>query len=160
MPKYLQGKTYLSDFNIVEVAGGAGKGFSKDFDVNVTHNTLEIHLYWAGKGTTAIPARGVYGPLISAIAVTPSESNILVIDLHSFLFKQSSLRFFILVSIIWKHFHIIVDFEIPSEGLSTGAIAGIVVGSCVFLIISIVFILRKMGFVGGKDSKDKRKIKN
>ncbi|XP_024032705.1 probable LRR receptor-like serine/threonine-protein kinase At1g53440, partial [Morus notabilis] len=34
--------------------------------------TLEIHLYWAGKGTTAIPDRGVYGPLISAITVTPN----------------------------------------------------------------------------------------
>ncbi|KAK3424559.1 hypothetical protein EUGRSUZ_F01346 [Eucalyptus grandis] len=33
--------------------------------------TLEIRFYWAGKGTTAIPDRGVYGPLISAISVYP-----------------------------------------------------------------------------------------
>ncbi|KAI9085915.1 hypothetical protein K1719_031992 [Acacia pycnantha] len=59
----------------------------------------------------------IYGPLISAISVTP-------------------------------------NFKIL--GISTGAIAGIVVGSCVFLIIPIVFILRKMGSVGGKDSKDKQ----
>jgi hypothetical protein len=35
----------------------------------VTSNTLEIRFYWAGKGTTAIPVDGVYGPLISAISV-------------------------------------------------------------------------------------------
>jgi len=35
----------------------------------VTDSTLEIRLYWAGKGTTGIPFRSVYGPLISAISV-------------------------------------------------------------------------------------------
>ncbi|KAL0443630.1 UNVERIFIED_CONTAM: putative leucine-rich repeat receptor-like serine/threonine-protein kinase, partial [Sesamum latifolium] len=30
-----------------------------------------ISAYWAGKGTTGIPVRGVYGPLISAISVDP-----------------------------------------------------------------------------------------
>ncbi|KAI9086059.1 hypothetical protein K1719_032136 [Acacia pycnantha] len=113
----IQGRKYLRDFNIMNEAGGIGKGIVKDFNVDVNDNTLEIHLYWAGKGTTTITYGGAYGPLISAISVTP-------------------------------------NFKIP--GISTGAIAGIVVGSCVFLIISIVFILRKMGFVGGKDSKDKQ----
>ncbi|KAK4255941.1 hypothetical protein QN277_008866 [Acacia crassicarpa] len=113
----IQGRKYLSDFNIVEEAGGVGKGIFRDFNVEVNENTLEIHLYWAGKGTTAIPTRGVYGPLISAISVTP-------------------------------------NFEIPSEGLSAGAIAGIVVGSSVFLVL-ILFVLRKTGFLGGKDQKDK-----
>lgn len=55
----------------------AAKGFglptTLESDVDVDDGTLEIHLYWAGKGTTAIPDRGVYGPLISAIAVTPSK---------------------------------------------------------------------------------------
>ncbi|MFS7911939.1 hypothetical protein Hanom_Chr02g00123931 [Helianthus anomalus] len=37
----------------------------------VNGSTLEIHLYWAGKETTTIPDRGVYGPLLSAIAITP-----------------------------------------------------------------------------------------
>jgi len=63
----------LKDFNIVKEAGGVGKGITREFDVNVTHNTLEIHFSWAGKGTNAIPVRGIYGPLISAITVTPSK---------------------------------------------------------------------------------------
>lgn len=62
------------DFNIVEKAGGVRMGTFLDFDnVTVTGSTLEIHLYWAGKGTTGVPERGVYGPLLSAIAITPSK---------------------------------------------------------------------------------------
>ncbi|XP_061351364.1 probable LRR receptor-like serine/threonine-protein kinase At1g53430 [Gastrolobium bilobum] len=113
----IQGFKYLKDFNIVKEAGGAGKEKILDFNVDVNDSTLEIHLSWAGKGTNAIPVRGVYGPLISAITVTP-------------------------------------NFKIPSKGLSTGAIVGIVVASCV-LVLLILFSLWKMGFLGGKNSTDK-----
>jgi len=62
----------LKDFNIMEEANGVGEVIIKDFDDITVSSTLEIHLYWTGKGTNAIPDRGVYGPLISAISVTPS----------------------------------------------------------------------------------------
>lgn len=62
----------LKDFNIANEAGGPGKAIVKTFTVNVTSHTLKIHFYWAGKGTTGIPFRGVYGPLISAISVVNS----------------------------------------------------------------------------------------
>ncbi|KAK7342810.1 hypothetical protein VNO80_25766 [Phaseolus coccineus] len=71
----VQGFRYLQDFNIVEEAGGVGKGITREFDVDVHDGTLEIHLYWAGKGTTSIPDRGVYGPLISAIEMIPNFEN-------------------------------------------------------------------------------------
>ncbi|KAI6689611.1 hypothetical protein NL676_026439 [Syzygium grande] len=71
--RIFDGNPVLKDFNIAEEAGGVGKGIYRDFnDIYVNGSTLEIHLYWSGKGTTAIPDRGVYGPLISAIAVTPN----------------------------------------------------------------------------------------
>ncbi|KAF4386870.1 hypothetical protein F8388_006825 [Cannabis sativa] len=71
----IQGSLLRKDFNIMEKAGGAQKGITETFDnVLVKGSTLEIHLYWAGKGTNAIPERGVYGPLISAITVTPNFS--------------------------------------------------------------------------------------
>lgn len=57
----------------MEEAGGAGKPITKEFNVDVNDSTLEIHLSWAGKGTDAIPVRSVYGPLISAVTVTPSN---------------------------------------------------------------------------------------
>ncbi|KAF8413668.1 hypothetical protein HHK36_001660 [Tetracentron sinense] len=68
----IQGERVLKDFNIVEEAKGVGKGITRDFNSVVDGSTLEIHFYWSGKGTTAIPDRGVYGPLISAITVTPN----------------------------------------------------------------------------------------
>ncbi|KAL8131838.1 hypothetical protein AgCh_007667 [Apium graveolens] len=67
----IQGNVVRKDFNVAEEAGGIGKGFALEQDVTVNGSTLEIHLYWAGKGTTRVPNSGVYGPLISAISVTP-----------------------------------------------------------------------------------------
>lgn len=69
----LQGKLELKDFNIADAAGGIGKPFVKKFTVSVTNGTIEIRLFWAGKGSNAIPVRGVYGPLISAISVDPGR---------------------------------------------------------------------------------------
>ncbi|KAL5707372.1 hypothetical protein ACHQM5_018277 [Ranunculus cassubicifolius] len=69
---YIQGNRVLKDFNIAEEAGGIHKPIVKQYDVNVTGGTLKIDFYWAGKGTTSLPVRGVYGPLISAISITPN----------------------------------------------------------------------------------------
>lgn len=81
----MQGEVVLSDFNIMEEAEGAGIGITKEFkNVTVRGSTLEIHLYWAGKGTAALPYRGVYGPLISGITVTPSKFFLLYNDFPFF----------------------------------------------------------------------------
>ncbi|KAJ9671361.1 hypothetical protein PVL29_025181 [Vitis rotundifolia] len=112
----IQGNVVLKDFNIMEEAKGAGKGIYKDFNASVDGSTLEIHLYWTGKGTNSIPDKGVYGPLISAIAVTPK-------------------------------------FD-PNPGLSVGGIIGIVIASCVVLILILV-LLRMKGYLGGKDLEDR-----
>ncbi|XP_023633868.1 probable leucine-rich repeat receptor-like serine/threonine-protein kinase At3g14840 [Capsella rubella] len=71
---YIQGKLMVKDFNIVEEAGGVGKAVIKTIPVTITDGKLEIRLYWAGKGTVAIPDKGVYGPLISAISVDPAKA--------------------------------------------------------------------------------------
>ncbi|MQL95472.1 hypothetical protein Taro_028142 [Colocasia esculenta] len=68
----IQGKKVLKDFNIAEVANGASNEVTKSFTTLVEDNTLEIHFQWGGKGTNAVPYRGVHGPLISAISVTPN----------------------------------------------------------------------------------------
>ena len=69
-----QGILIWKDFNIKEQANGTSKAIIKTFNATVTENTLEIRLYWAGKGTTLIPDRGFYGPLISAISVCHGKS--------------------------------------------------------------------------------------
>ncbi|CAF2159746.1 unnamed protein product [Brassica napus] len=70
---YLQGELFKRDFNIKEEANGNRKPIVKEANVNVANHLLEIRLYWAGKGTTLIPQRGNYGPIISAISLCHSS---------------------------------------------------------------------------------------
>ncbi|XP_024992601.1 probable LRR receptor-like serine/threonine-protein kinase RFK1 [Cynara cardunculus var. scolymus] len=68
---YIQGRLVRRDFNIEDEAHGFGRSVVIPFNASVTNNILEIRFYWAGKGTTRFPKRGVYGPLVSAIDVNP-----------------------------------------------------------------------------------------
>ncbi|KAK6268570.1 hypothetical protein QUC31_012730 [Theobroma cacao] len=64
------GKRKLKDFDIESAAKGVDKEYIHEFkEVTVNNKTLEIQFYWASKGTTAVPKRATYGPLISAISV-------------------------------------------------------------------------------------------
>ena len=63
-----QGNLVLLDFDIQKEAGGPFKGVTREFIATVSENYLEIHFFWAGKGTCCIPAQGTYGPSISAIS--------------------------------------------------------------------------------------------
>ncbi|XP_030962004.1 probable LRR receptor-like serine/threonine-protein kinase At1g56140 isoform X3 [Quercus lobata] len=80
---YIQGNLVLKDFDIQKEASGASfVAVPKEYkNVRVSENYLEIHLFWAGKGTCCVPAQGTYGPSISAISATPeftpTVSNIL-----------------------------------------------------------------------------------
>ncbi|KAJ8627486.1 hypothetical protein MRB53_020793 [Persea americana] len=69
---YVQGSLALKDFDIQKAAGGVQfRTVERQFKALVSENHLEIHLFWAGKGTCCIPVQGTYGPSISAISVTP-----------------------------------------------------------------------------------------
>ncbi|PON54669.1 Mitogen-activated protein kinase kinase kinase [Parasponia andersonii] len=77
---YIQGKRVLKDFNIKKEANGVDKEVIKTFKAFVNDKTLEIVFRWAGKGTTNVPKRGIYGALVSAISVEsdfkpPDESK-------------------------------------------------------------------------------------
>ncbi|KAK7831885.1 putative lrr receptor-like serine/threonine-protein kinase [Quercus suber] len=63
---YIQGNLVLKDFDIRKDAGGASfVAVQKEYNaVQVSENYLEIHLYWAGKGTCCVPAQCTYGPSI------------------------------------------------------------------------------------------------
>ncbi|XP_066396167.1 probable LRR receptor-like serine/threonine-protein kinase At1g07650, partial [Miscanthus floridulus] len=69
---FIQGRMVLEDFDIEQSSSAVGKPVIKTFQTYITNHTLEIQLYWAGRGTTGIPYRGSYGPLISAISITPN----------------------------------------------------------------------------------------
>ncbi|KAB5534237.1 hypothetical protein DKX38_017323 [Salix brachista] len=66
---YIQGKRVKQDFNIKEAANGSNTDITIPFNTTVINSTLEIRLYWAGKGSTVIPRRGDYGAIISGISV-------------------------------------------------------------------------------------------
>ncbi|XP_050147528.1 probable LRR receptor-like serine/threonine-protein kinase At1g56140 [Malus sylvestris] len=59
------GTRRIKDFDISKEAGRVNVGIIERFNVNVSENYLEIHLFWAGKGTCCIP--GHYGSLIAAV---------------------------------------------------------------------------------------------
>ncbi|KAF3451342.1 hypothetical protein FNV43_RR07437 [Rhamnella rubrinervis] len=72
---YIQEKLELRDFDIRREANGADKAIVKKFKaIEVKNKVIEIRFHWSGKGTTAAPQKGTYGPLISAISVV-SESH-------------------------------------------------------------------------------------
>ncbi|KAK1399190.1 putative leucine-rich repeat receptor-like serine/threonine-protein kinase [Heracleum sosnowskyi] len=99
---YIQGKREEKDFNIKEAAGGVNKEVVRDFSVSVDNNTLEIRFYWAGKGTTIIPDKGVYGPLISAIAVSRVTKSVSVGTVVGIVVGVASAIFLLLGILWWK----------------------------------------------------------
>ncbi|KAB5518987.1 hypothetical protein DKX38_023306 [Salix brachista] len=63
------GERKLKDLNIIEMAKGPNVEWKANFTAIVDdNNPLEIHFFWAGKGSLRI----LNGPLVSAISVTPN----------------------------------------------------------------------------------------
>ncbi|XP_048438731.1 probable LRR receptor-like serine/threonine-protein kinase At1g56130 [Pyrus x bretschneideri] len=77
---YIQGTRRTKDFDISKEAGGVNRAVVRKFNVSVSENYLEIHLFWAGKGTCCIPDRSDYRPLIAAVHAasdfTPTVSGL------------------------------------------------------------------------------------
>ena len=66
----------MKNFDIRKEANGVtSQTVQKEFKAQVSENYLDIHLFWAGKGTTSIPTQGTYGPTVSAISATPGNSG-------------------------------------------------------------------------------------
>ncbi|KAH7855793.1 hypothetical protein Vadar_028958 [Vaccinium darrowii] len=69
---YIQGNLVWKDFDLRKEAGGTSfQAVQQEFTAQVSENYLEIHLFWASKGTCCVPSQGTYGPSISAIIATP-----------------------------------------------------------------------------------------
>ncbi|KAL7607074.1 hypothetical protein Lser_V15G15877 [Lactuca serriola] len=139
---YVQGVNILKNFDIKIEAGGVDKEVRKTLKgIRVTNKTLEIRFQYAGKGTTAVPFRGVYGPLISAIsmeAVPPlrkCSASATVFGLQRTLFGS--------------------EFKPPAKGkkytfVIIGAVAALL---CLSLIV--LGIAWKGGYIGDQNSREK-----
>ncbi|KAL8103314.1 hypothetical protein AgCh_027759 [Apium graveolens] len=67
---YVQDELKLKDYDIQHEAQGVDKAvISTIRAIVVKDKTLQIRFVYTGKGTTAVPTRGTYGPLISAISI-------------------------------------------------------------------------------------------
>ncbi|KAH7427433.1 hypothetical protein KP509_10G044100 [Ceratopteris richardii] len=67
---YIQGIPVLRNFDIQKTANGSNRPITKKFPANVSNNILDIHFFWAGKGTCCVPDGSQdYGALVSAIYV-------------------------------------------------------------------------------------------
>ncbi|CAN6553263.1 unnamed protein product [Malus baccata var. baccata] len=101
---YIQEKLVMKDFNIEKEAQGVDKEVVKVFKAVVSDRALEIRFYWAGKGTSNAPRRGIYGSLISAISVEsdfkpPDDRKTKIFIVVGVL--SALCLFFITVGILW-----------------------------------------------------------
>uniref|UniRef100_A0A175YMD3 non-specific serine/threonine protein kinase n=1 Tax=Daucus carota subsp. sativus TaxID=79200 RepID=A0A175YMD3_DAUCS len=66
---YVQDELRLKDYDIEHEAHGVDKAVKPKIKAVVMDKTLQVRFVYSGKGTTAVPVRGTYGPLISAISM-------------------------------------------------------------------------------------------
>ena len=72
----LQGTLVEKDFDVRRTAGGfTDRAVRREYKANVTENYIEVHLFWAGKGTCCIPDQGTYGPIISAVSAAAGNTQ-------------------------------------------------------------------------------------
>ncbi|VAH35581.1 unnamed protein product [Triticum turgidum subsp. durum] len=143
---YLQGERREKNFDIRKAAGG--KSFvvvKKQYVVPVVKNFLEIHLFWAGKGTCCIPTQGYYGPAISALSATPSTNlnwNFFVLHCHLEVKFELKPRHLFWDGDFIPTVHYSVDNKSSSK---TGVIVGVVIGVAVCLLAALagVFVWRQ-----------------
>lgn len=149
----------MKDFDIQKEAGGVSyRAVTKHFRFEVSENYLEIHLFWAGKGTCCIPVQGTYGPLIQAIHAIPGKTMKLIWQFRCLITNllqcviscQEKFQTFIFefdkVCLCFPDFIPTVSNEPPSsENNRTGLIVGIVVGVGVvsFLSVFLIFYIIK-----------------
>ncbi|RID75404.1 hypothetical protein BRARA_B02450 [Brassica rapa] len=69
---YVQGRLVEKDIDIRRLDDDTTvRPVQREYKAHVSENYLEIHLFWAGRGTFDIPALGTCGPLISTISAKP-----------------------------------------------------------------------------------------
>ncbi|GAB2212903.1 hypothetical protein Drorol1_Dr00020905, partial [Drosera rotundifolia] len=103
---YIQEKLVLKDFDVRKEANGSNKAVSKTFLHIPVNGTIQIRFYFAGKGSTAVPVRGNYGPLVSAISVepefTPPVEREKVAKIAGGVVASFLVVAFVVVIIIWR----------------------------------------------------------
>lgn len=114
----------------------------REYTVPVTKNFLELHFFWAGKGTCCVPTQGYYGASVSAISVSPH--GIQLYGLYYECFKTLGCQVLIVQYIYFPDFTPTVPNKLPTLGSTkkhTGLIVGIVAAFAVLGLLAIFGIL-------------------
>ena len=129
----------MKDFDISKEAGGIDRALPKIFKANVSENYLEIHLFWAGKGTCCVPIQGYYGPLISAIHVVSGNVYDMIYELICDVFDMI---IFCLLLIINTYSDFVSNVTgIPPSNRGKKSRLGLIVGIAVPVgVVSLIFI--------------------
>ncbi|KAG5411120.1 hypothetical protein IGI04_007439 [Brassica rapa subsp. trilocularis] len=81
---YVQGRLVEKDIDIRRLDDDTTvRPVQREYKAHVSENYLEIHLFWAGRGTFDIPALGTCGPLISTISAKPGITKQLCATNHN-----------------------------------------------------------------------------
>ncbi|CAH8332409.1 unnamed protein product [Eruca vesicaria subsp. sativa] len=69
---YIQGRLVEKDIDIRQTDDDTTvRPVQREYKADVMENYLEVHLFWAGRGTFTVPTIGTCGPLISTISAKP-----------------------------------------------------------------------------------------
>lgn len=127
------------DFDLQRESGRVNlRAVTRDFTAEVVENYMEIHLFWAGKGTCCVPAQATYGPLISAISATPSMLLFSVNRTKFFIFFVLDHLYIFCAFLFLSDFTPTVSNRPPgSKKNRTGLIVGIVLSVSVAAFLSV-----------------------
>lgn len=120
---YIQEKLVREGFDVRKEAKGSNKAVNITFPHTPVKDTIQIRFYFAGKGTTAVPVRGTYGPLVSAISVepefTPPVDREKIAKIAGGVVASFLAVVFVVIIIIWRRRHSDdrVNREIVLKGL-------------------------------------------
>ena len=118
----------------------------KTFEANVTKTIIEIHFFWAGKGTCCIPFQSTYGPLVSAIHVYQGYLYLFLLFItYNCIFPKSIILRCCLFYLFLNSISSLASnagFSAKRDKKRVGKLFGIAVGSAAgFLIMSSIFYL-------------------
>ncbi|KAL3377003.1 hypothetical protein AABB24_003428, partial [Solanum stoloniferum] len=118
---YVQGERELKDFDITTAAGGVDKALTRKFNAVVEDGILEVRFQYAGKGTTAVPRKGSYGPLISAISFEanskPSSNHKKMVYIIAGAVASSLVLLFTIFFVAWRRSRNRISKEEELRGL-------------------------------------------
>ncbi|CAH8355764.1 unnamed protein product [Eruca vesicaria subsp. sativa] len=132
---YVQGRLAEKDIHIrISDDDTTVRPVQREYKAHVSENYLEIHLFWAGRGTLTIPVQGTCGPLKSTISAKPG-----ITTTSEFLFFLPSPW---CLSVTCSDFIPTVGNRPPSKKkYTTGTVVGAIVGLGLISIISGVVII-------------------